>query len=148
MDLNGVEHDFTAAEAAKSEFSNLILRSGIAYTFAWDGYGTSLSANLSVTKEIGDHVSLSFFANNFTNSRMSVKSKATGRRSTTDSLAGSNSDRYETFYKHIFCKSGAGALEGGFCLWDSASPAQLLASDRLQRRTSLPHHPGRLSRGL
>ena len=78
MDLNGVEHDFTAAEAAKSEFSNLILRSGNAYTFAWDGYGTYLSANLSVTKEIGDHVSLSFFANNFTNSRMSVKSKATG----------------------------------------------------------------------
>lgn len=78
MDLNGVEHDFTAAEAAKSEFANLILRSGNAYTFAWDGYGTYLSANLSVTKEIGDHVSLSFFANNFTNSRMAVKSKATG----------------------------------------------------------------------
>lgn len=76
--MDGVEHDFTAAEAAKSEFSNLILRSGNAYTFAWDGYDTYLSANLSVTKEIGDHVSLSFFANNFTNSRMSVKSKATG----------------------------------------------------------------------
>ena len=78
MDLNGIEHDFTAAEAASSEFSNLIFRSGNAYTFAWDGYGTYLSANVSVTKEIGDHVSLSFFANNFTNSRMSVKSKATG----------------------------------------------------------------------
>ena len=78
MDLDGNEHDFTAAEAAKPEFANLIFRSGNAYTFAWDGYGTYLSANLSVTKEIGDHVSISFFANNFTNSRMAVKSKATG----------------------------------------------------------------------
>ena len=78
MDLNGIEHDFTAAEAASPEFANLILRSGNAYTFVWDGYGTYLSANFSVTKEIGDHVSLSFFANNFTNSRMAVKSKATG----------------------------------------------------------------------
>ena len=31
-----------------------------------------------VTKEIGNHVSLSFFANNFTNSRRFVKSYATG----------------------------------------------------------------------
>ena len=31
-----------------------------------------------VTKEIGEHVSLSFFANNFTNSRPYVKSLATG----------------------------------------------------------------------
>jgi hypothetical protein len=37
-----------------------------------------MSANLSITKEIGDHVSLSFFANNFTNSRPYVKSLATG----------------------------------------------------------------------
>ena len=37
-----------------------------------------MSANLSITKEIGDHVSLSFFANNFTNSRPYVVSMATG----------------------------------------------------------------------
>ena len=37
-----------------------------------------MSANLSITKEIGDHVSLSFFSNNFTNSRRFVKSHATG----------------------------------------------------------------------
>ena len=49
-----------------------------AYTFAQDGYGAYFSANLSVTKEIGDSVSLSFFANNFTNSRMSVTSLANG----------------------------------------------------------------------
>lgn len=78
MDLDGNEHEFTAADAANPEFSNLIFRSRNAYTFVWDGYGTYLSANFSVTKEVGDHVSLSFFANNFTNSRMAVKSRATG----------------------------------------------------------------------
>lgn len=78
MDLDGNIHPFTDAEAADSKFSNLIIKSSNAYTFAQDGYGAYLSANLSVTKEIGDHVSISFFANNFTNSRMSVKSMATG----------------------------------------------------------------------
>ena len=37
-----------------------------------------MSANLSVTKEIGDRVSVSFFANNFTFSRPYVLSMATG----------------------------------------------------------------------
>ena len=41
-------------------------------------YDPYVSANLSVTKEIGDHVSLSFFANNFTNARRAVASYATG----------------------------------------------------------------------
>lgn len=78
MDENGVVHDFTDKEAADPAFANLIIKSGNAYTFAQDGYGAYFSANLSVTKEIGDHVSLSFFANNFTNSRKFVTSKATG----------------------------------------------------------------------
>ena len=78
MDDNGNVYDFTDKEASDPEFSNLIIKSGNAYTFAQDGYGAYLSANLSVTKEIGDHVSISFFANNFTNSRMFVTSKATG----------------------------------------------------------------------
>lgn len=78
MDEDGVVHDFTDKEASDPAFSNLIIKSGNAYTFSQDGYGAYLSANLSVTKEIGDHVSLSFFANNFTNSRMYVTSKATG----------------------------------------------------------------------
>ena len=75
---NGAVHDFTDVEAADPQFANLILKSGNAYTFAQDGYGAYFSANLSVTKEIGDSVSLSFFANNFTNSRMSVTSLANG----------------------------------------------------------------------
>ena len=78
MDLDGQVHSFTEAEAADPAFASLILKSGNAYTFAQDGYGMYMSANLSITKEIGDHVSLSFFANNFTNSRPYVKSMATG----------------------------------------------------------------------
>ncbi|MBQ1938109.1 MAG: TonB-dependent receptor, partial [Bacteroidales bacterium] len=78
MDLDGNTHPFTSAEAANPEFESLILKSNNAYTFAQDGYGFYMSANLSITKEIGDHVSLSFFANNFTNARPYVKSMATG----------------------------------------------------------------------
>lgn len=78
MDLDGNIHEFTDANARNPEFANLIIRSGNAYTFAMDGYAPYFSANISITKEIGDHVSLSFFANNFTNSRKYVVSKATG----------------------------------------------------------------------
>lgn len=78
MDLDGAVHEFTATEAADPAFANLILKSNNAYAFAQDGYGFYMSANLSITKEIGDHVSLSFFANNFTNSRPYVVSMATG----------------------------------------------------------------------
>ena len=78
MDLDGNVHPFTDAQAADPAFANLILKSANAYTFAQDGYGAYMSANLSITKEIGDHVSLSFFANNFTNSRPYVVSMATG----------------------------------------------------------------------
>ena len=59
-------------------FSSLLLRSGNAYSFNGDGYDPYFSANLSITKEIGDHVSVSFYANNFTNSRPFVASYATG----------------------------------------------------------------------
>ena len=78
MDLDGNVHPFTDAQAADPDFASLILKSANAYTFAMDGYGPYMSANLSITKEIGDHVSLSFFANNFTNSRPYVRSIATG----------------------------------------------------------------------
>lgn len=78
MDLDGNVHPFTDVEAADPEFASLILKSSNIYTFAQDGYQPYMSANLSITKEIGDHVSLSFFANNFTNSRPYVKSMATG----------------------------------------------------------------------
>lgn len=76
--LDGVSRPFTETEAADDAFSRLLLRSGNIYTLFQDGYDPYFSANLSVTKEIGDHVSFSFFANNFTNSRKFVRSKATG----------------------------------------------------------------------
>lgn len=78
MDVNGNIHPFTDAEAADPQMSSLILKSGNKYTFMQDGYGPYFAANLSVTKEIGKVVSLSFFANNFTYSRMAVSSFATG----------------------------------------------------------------------
>ena len=75
MDLDGNVRPFDPSNKALEQ---LIVKSGNMYTFAPDGYDPYLSANLSITKEIGDHVSLSFFANNFTNARPYVKSRATG----------------------------------------------------------------------
>lgn len=79
MDVeDGMVRDFTEEMKEDPRFRNLMLTSANLYTFAQDGYGFYCSANLSITKEIGKHVSLSFFANNFTNSRPYVVSKATG----------------------------------------------------------------------
>lgn len=78
MTLDGEVHPFTDAQALDPEFANLIVKTGNAYTYNPDGYGFYCSANLSITKEIGKHVSLSFFANNFTASRPNVVSFATG----------------------------------------------------------------------
>ena len=78
MDLDGKVHPWTEESAQDPALQRLIIRSGNIYTFAPDGYRPYMSANLSVTKEIGSHVSLSFFANNFTNARPAVTSYATG----------------------------------------------------------------------
>ena len=78
MDLEGNVLDWTEDCASNPDLARLVIRSGNIYTFAKDGYDPYFSANLSITKEIGDHVSLSFFANNFTNSRRYVTSYATG----------------------------------------------------------------------
>lgn len=78
MDLDGNVHPFGPEQASDPDFKELIRKSTNVYTFAQDGYGPYFSANISITKEIGDHVSVSFFANNFTNSRKAVTSYATG----------------------------------------------------------------------
>ena len=78
LDLDGNRHPWTEAEASNPYFESLIFRSGNIYTFAKDGYDPYFSANLSLTKEIGKHVSLSFYANNFTFSRPYRASYATG----------------------------------------------------------------------
>ncbi|MFI3262006.1 MAG: TonB-dependent receptor [Rikenellaceae bacterium] len=78
MDTSGQIHDFTSVQANDPNFANLIRVSNNAYTFSDGGYDPYVSANLSVTKEIGERVSLSFFANNFTFSRKAVTSYSTG----------------------------------------------------------------------
>lgn len=80
MTTDGVIHPFTEAEAADPAFAPLILRSGTAYQYDTDGYDPYFSANLSITKEIGNIASISFYANNFTNSRRYVTSYASGVR--------------------------------------------------------------------
>ena len=78
MDLEGKVHPFTDESMQNPALENLIIRSKNVKTFMQDGYTPYLSANISITKEIGKHVSLSFYANNFTNSRMASRSWATG----------------------------------------------------------------------
>lgn len=75
---DGILREFTDDLKSDPRFRNLMITSANIYSFNQDGYGFYCSANLSITKEIGRHVSLSFFANNFTNSRTYVRSMATG----------------------------------------------------------------------
>lgn len=78
MDTAGNIYDFNPEDASNPDFANLIRTSTNAYTFSKGGYNPYVSANISVTKEIGDHVALSFYANNFTYSRKAVTSYSTG----------------------------------------------------------------------
>lgn len=78
MTDDGRIHPFTDEDAANPEFASLIHYPSNDYVFLQDGYAPYAFANFSITKEIGKHVSLSFFANNFTFSRPYVTSMATG----------------------------------------------------------------------
>jgi outer membrane cobalamin receptor len=71
-------HPFTATEAADPRFAYMIGQSNNVYTFARDGNGPYFMANLSLTKEIGDLASISFYVNNFTKSNPYIRSWATG----------------------------------------------------------------------
>lgn len=71
-------HPFTAQEAADPRFAQLIGQSNTTYTFARDGNGPYFMANLSLTKELGDLASISFYVNNFTKSNPEIRSWATG----------------------------------------------------------------------
>ena len=57
-----------------SDLSQLVVKTNYAYTLNPDRISAYYSANLSVTKEIGDHVSVSFYANNFFNTMRKVHS--------------------------------------------------------------------------
>ena len=60
-----------------SDLAQLIVRSNYAYTMNPNRLSAYYSANLSVTKEIGDHISVSFYANNFFNNMRQVHSSQT-----------------------------------------------------------------------
>ncbi len=60
-----------------SELAQLVVRSNYAYTLNANRLSAYYSANVSVTKEIGDHISISFYANNFFNNMKQVHSSQT-----------------------------------------------------------------------
>ena len=60
-----------------NDLTKLIVRSNYPYTMNPNRISSYYSANLSITKEIGDHISLSFYANNFFNNMKTVHSSQT-----------------------------------------------------------------------
>ncbi|MBQ8158273.1 MAG: TonB-dependent receptor [Prevotella sp.] len=60
-----------------NDLAQLVVRSNYAYTLNPNRLSAYYSANLSITKEIGDHVSVSFYANNFFNTMRLVHSSQT-----------------------------------------------------------------------
>ena len=68
MDLEGRIHPFTEAERLNPDFDRYIRTSRPEY-FTTDSQDPYFMLNMRLTKEIGRIASLSFYANNFTNSR-------------------------------------------------------------------------------
>ena len=60
-----------------NDLQNLVVHPNMPYLLQPNRISSYYSANLSVTKEIGDHVSLSFYANNFLNNMQTVHSSQT-----------------------------------------------------------------------
>ena len=60
-----------------NDLCNLVVKSNTPYVLNPNRISAYYSANLSITKEIGDHVSLSFYANNFLNNMNTVHSSQT-----------------------------------------------------------------------
>lgn len=60
-----------------NDLSKLVVHANYPYVTEPDRLSSYYSANLSVTKEIGDHVSLSFYANNFFRNMSTVHSSQT-----------------------------------------------------------------------
>ena len=61
-----------------NDLSKLVQKSNYAYVMNANRLSAYYSANISVTKEIGDHVSISFYANNFFNNMKKIHSSQTG----------------------------------------------------------------------
>ena len=60
-----------------NDLCNLVVKSNTPYVLNPNRISAYYSANLSITKEIGDHVSLSLYANNFFNNMKTVHSSQT-----------------------------------------------------------------------
>jgi len=65
-----------------NDLSKLVVRTNYAYTMNPNRLSAYYSANLSVTKELGDHISISFYANNFLNSMRRIRSSQTDLQTT------------------------------------------------------------------
>ena len=65
-------------QALYNQLTRLIVKSSYPYTYNPNRLSSYYSANFSVTKEIGDHVTVSFYANNFFNSMKKMHSSQTG----------------------------------------------------------------------
>ncbi len=62
-----------------NDLAKLVQKTSYTYFFLDDVISPYFSANISVTKEIGDIASISFYANNFFNNHGKVKSSKTGK---------------------------------------------------------------------
>lgn len=62
-----------------NELARMVVRTNTSYYFKPSDISAYFSANLNVTKELGDHVSISFLANNFFNNVAKVKNKQNER---------------------------------------------------------------------
>ncbi len=65
------------APSLYSDLSKLVVRSNYPYVMNPNRISSYYSANLNITKELGDHISLSFYANNFFNTMKTVHSSQT-----------------------------------------------------------------------
>lgn len=65
-----------------NELAAMVVKTNYNYNLNPDRISAYVSGNLNITKEIGNHVSISFLANNFWNSMARVKSRQTGLRTT------------------------------------------------------------------
>ena len=65
-----------------NELAQLVVKTNYNYNLNPDRISAYLSGNINITKEIGDHINISFLANNFWNSMARIKSRQTGLRST------------------------------------------------------------------
>lgn len=65
-----------------NELAQLVVKTNYNYNLNPDRISAYISGNINITKEIGDHVNISFLANNFWNSMARVKSRQTGLRNT------------------------------------------------------------------